>query len=93
MLVFAGLAHFACDKVKSRVLTGFVGVLLVCLSVFASLGLTAAVGTEFTPTITQVLPFLALGLGVDDMFVVTASFHAAFGNNAREKVTNITIAK
>jgi hypothetical protein len=35
----------------------------------------ALIGVPFTPTILQVLPFLALGLGVDDMFVLASAFH------------------
>jgi patched 1 protein len=38
--------------------------------------LAGAFGVPFNPTSTQVLPFLALGLGVDDMFVLTHTYSA-----------------
>jgi len=46
----------------------------VCVGVFSALGLCALFGIPFSPLHLQVLPFLALGMGVNDMFVYAATF-------------------
>ncbi|RVE61675.1 hypothetical protein OJAV_G00174820 [Oryzias javanicus] len=56
------------------------GVLLVALSVAAGLGLCSLLGLSFNAATTQVLPFLALGIGVDDMFLLAHSFTESGSN-------------
>ncbi|KFO07045.1 Protein patched 1, partial [Balearica regulorum gibbericeps] len=48
--------------------------LLVALSVASGLGLCSLLGISFNAATTQVLPFLALGIGVDDMFLLAHAF-------------------
>lgn len=48
--------------------------LVVGGAVFASLGLSCYFGIDFTPVSTAVVPFLALGIGVDDMFVLLRTY-------------------
>jgi len=74
MIAYACLSFFRLNPVESRCVVGLVGVILVIFSVLACLGLCALFGITFTPTIMQVLPFLAVGLGVDDMFVIAEAF-------------------
>lgn len=62
------------DSVKSAAGLGLAGVLLVTASVAAGLGFCALLGLPFNASTTQVLPFLALGLGVDDMFLLAHTF-------------------
>jgi len=64
MSVFAALSLMKWDAVRSRVVTGALGVLCVGISVFSAFGIMNITGFIFTPTIMQVLPFLALGLGM-----------------------------
>jgi hypothetical protein len=59
----------------SHTLLGFGGVLIVATANLASFGLCSYAGIKFNATSLQVLPFLSLGLGVDDMFVVIHTFH------------------
>jgi len=61
-----------CDKmlVQSKSMVGAMGVLAVALGVGGGLGLATYAGIPLNATSTQVLPFLLLGLGVDDMFVI-----------------------
>lgn len=63
-------------RFMAKPLVGVGGVLLVALAIAAALGLCSLLGIEFNPTSTQVLPFLLLGLGVDDMFVMANTFPA-----------------
>ena len=59
---------------RSQGLVGVLGVLLVALSVAAGLGISSVIGIKFNAASTQVLPFLMLGLGVDDMFLMAHHF-------------------
>ncbi|XP_063841882.1 protein patched-like [Scylla paramamosain] len=75
MVVYAcvSLARLT-DSVRSAAGLGLAGVLLVTASVAAGLGFCALLGLPFNASTTQVLPFLALGLGVDDMFLLAHTF-------------------
>ncbi|EZA47071.1 Protein patched [Ooceraea biroi] len=73
MLLYAGIALFRWkDPVRSQSGVGIVGVILVCATVAAGLGFCALLGIPFNATTTQIVPFLALGLGVHDMFLTYA---------------------
>ncbi|KAM6948197.1 protein patched homolog 1, partial [Aplochiton taeniatus] len=74
MLAYACLTMLRWDCSKSQGAVGLAGVLLVALSVAAGLGLCSLLGLSFNAATTQVLPFLALGIGVDDMFLLAHSF-------------------
>ncbi|XP_031150201.2 protein patched homolog 1 [Sander lucioperca] len=80
MLAYACVTMLRWDCAKSQGAVGLAGVLLVALSVAAGLGLCSLLGLSFNAATTQVLPFLALGIGVDDMFLLAHSFTEA-GNN------------
>uniref|UniRef100_A0A8C9W033 Patched 2 n=1 Tax=Scleropages formosus TaxID=113540 RepID=A0A8C9W033_SCLFO len=74
MLAYACVTMLRWDCAKSQGAVGLAGVLLVALSVAAGLGLCSLLGISFNAATTQVLPFLALGIGVDDMFLLAHSF-------------------
>ncbi|XP_071837181.1 protein patched homolog 1-like isoform X2 [Apostichopus japonicus] len=74
MVIYAFLTMLKIhDGVKSQGGVGLGGVVLVTFSVAASLGFCAWIGIMFNAATTQVLPFLALGVGVDDMFLLAHS--------------------
>ncbi|CDQ56475.1 unnamed protein product [Oncorhynchus mykiss] len=73
-LAYACVTMLRWDCAKSQGAVGLAGVLLVALSVAAGLGLCSLLGLSFNAATTQVLPFLALGIGVDDMFLLAHSF-------------------
>lgn len=72
--------------VQSQGCMGILGVLLVSLSVAAGLGLCAFAGIGFNAATTQVLPFVALGLGVDDMFLLSHTYRDLYSKNLRSRV-------
>lgn len=49
------------------------GIVAVGLAVMSAYGVCAGIGITFSPLM-NVLPFLMLGIGVDDMFVIVNSF-------------------
>ncbi|KAL6652221.1 hypothetical protein ACP70R_011146 [Stipagrostis hirtigluma subsp. patula] len=56
--------------VSSKVLLGFSGVVLVMLSVLGSMGFFSAIGVKSTLIIMEVIPFLVLAVGVDNMCIL-----------------------
>ncbi|XP_074642065.1 protein patched homolog 1-like [Tubulanus polymorphus] len=75
MLIYACISLLRwTDAIKSQSGIGVAGVLLVALSVAAGLGICSVLGITFNASTTQILPFLALGLGVDDIFLIAHTF-------------------
>ncbi|XP_061192639.1 protein patched homolog 1-like [Saccostrea echinata] len=88
------------NGVQSQSGVGVAGVLLVALSVAAGLGVCAVLGISFNAATTQIIPFLALGLGVDDIFLMahtygenSANKHIAFNDQTAEclKRTGVSV--
>ncbi len=52
----------------------FSGVLLVTFASVCGLGCSTVFGIEFNAATTQIVPFLTLGLGVDDMFLLLHNY-------------------
>lgn len=76
---FSGLFLFSFDLVESRVLVTLVGVGLVVLSFFSALGFGLLVGTKINVTIGWTLPFVIIGLGVDDVYIILMSIKSQGG--------------
>ena len=56
--------------VRSKVLLGLFGISLVVLSVASSVGFFSAIGVKVTLIIAEVIPFLVLAIGVDNVFIL-----------------------
>ncbi|XP_022769376.1 Niemann-Pick C1 protein-like isoform X3 [Durio zibethinus] len=56
--------------ISSKVLLGLSGVLLVMVSVLGSVGFFSAIGVKSTLIIMEVIPFLVLAVGVDNMCIL-----------------------
>eukprot|EP00980_Cylindrotheca_fusiformis_P028513 scaffold22607_cov123-Cylindrotheca_fusiformis.AAC.10 len=69
----ANLGAFKCGT-GSRWTMAFSGVMVVALSTAAGFGLSSIVGLFFGP-IHSILPFILLGIGVDDGFVIANAFN------------------
>ncbi|XP_033726498.1 NPC intracellular cholesterol transporter 1-like isoform X1 [Pecten maximus] len=60
--------------VDSKILLGLAGVLIVLLSVGASIGFFSYCSVPATLIIAEVVPFLALAVGVDNIFILVQSY-------------------
>lgn len=61
------------NPVESRVGITLIGVLLVMLAFFAAVGLGVLVGVKVNLTIAWSLPFIMIGLGVDNVYIILMS--------------------
>ena len=71
--LFSVMFLFNCDQVESRVLITLIGVILVVLAYFAAVGFAVLVGVKISVAMAWTLPFIMIGLGVDDMYIVLQS--------------------
>ncbi|KAM5439777.1 niemann-Pick type C-related protein 1 [Microsporum ferrugineum] len=60
--------------VQSKFSLGIVGIIIVLMSVSASVGLFSAFGIKVTLIIAEVIPFLVLAVGVDNIFLIVHEF-------------------
>ena len=62
----------SCSRIfiDSKITVGFVGVLIVMASIVCSLGIFSYAGVKLTLIIVEVLPFLVLAVGVDNIFIL-----------------------
>ena len=56
---------------------GLVGVILVGLSVVAALGLLSYIRLKGTMIIIEVVPFLVLAVGTDNLFILTHAYEVS----------------
>lgn len=73
MIVFCSYALSKPDKVKSQSLLGVGSVFTIGISIAAGYGIMFIFGVPLT-TLTFLLPFALLGIGLDDMFIITGGF-------------------
>ena len=74
--------------VQSKFSLGVVGILIVLMSVTASVGLFAATGLKATLIIAEVIPFLVLAVGVDNIFLIVHEFERVNISHADESVSD-----
>jgi Niemann-Pick C1 protein len=60
--------------VQSKFTLGVVGIIIVLMSVSGSVGLFSAAGVKVTLIIAEVIPFLVLAVGVDNIFLIVHEF-------------------
>ena len=70
----AGSCSFSTFMIESKVTLGLGGVLIVLLSVTASIGVFAFVGVPATLIIFEIIPFLVLAIGVDNIFILVQTY-------------------
>ena len=60
--------------IESKITLGLFGVMIVLLSVFASMGIFALDGVPATLIIFEIIPFLVLAVGVDNIFILVQTY-------------------
>ncbi|KAI3797062.1 hypothetical protein L1987_39752 [Smallanthus sonchifolius] len=100
-LTLGDTPRFTYFYISSKVLLGLSGVILVMLSVIASVGFFSAIGVKSTLIIMEVVPFLVLAVGVDNMCIlvhavkrqqVELSLEGRISNALAEVGPSITLA-
>lgn len=74
--------------VQSKFMLGVAGIVIVLMSVSASVGLFAAAGVKATLIIAEVIPFLVLAVGVDNIFLIVHEFERVNISHADEPVSD-----
>jgi hypothetical protein len=72
-VVIAGVILASLNLVESKVLLGMVGALYAILGCFAGLGLSALVGHNLHVVHFWIIPFVVIGIGIDDMFMLACA--------------------
>lgn len=72
--------------VQSKFFLGVSGIVIVLMSVSASVGLFSAAGIKVTLIIAEVIPFLVLAVGVDNIFLIVHEFERVNQNNPDEEI-------
>ncbi|XP_053405532.1 patched domain-containing protein 3-like isoform X2 [Mercenaria mercenaria] len=101
MITYACFATMTarCDVVGQKQNLGYAGVIAAALAIASAFGLCCAVGVDFV-SIVGVMPFLIIGIGVDDMFMLisglinsdfSSTIEKRIGNTMRTSGVSITI--
>lgn len=61
-------------QVDSKISLGIAGILIVLSSVASSLGIFSYVGIPLTLIVIEVIPFLVLAVGVDNIFIIVQTY-------------------
>lgn len=72
-------------------LLGLSGVIIVLLSVTSSIGFYSYVGIPATLIIIEVVPFLVLAVGVDNIFILVQTYQVSCWLNSYSKQCSLTI--
>ncbi|KAI9709804.1 MAG: hypothetical protein M1828_002371 [Chrysothrix sp. TS-e1954] len=80
------LRNPAIALVESKFSLGVVGIVIVLMSVSASVGLFSALGIKVTLIIAEVIPFLVLAVGVDNIFLIVHEFERVNQSHSDEPV-------
>ncbi|CAI5732613.1 unnamed protein product [Peronospora destructor] len=84
--VSASLGKFR-DPVRSRFGLGFTGILIVLISLGAAMGISCSIlQMDVTMITIEVVPFLILAIGVDNMFILTNEFDRLAALRGLEKL-------
>ncbi|KAJ8042863.1 Patched domain-containing protein 3 [Holothuria leucospilota] len=79
------------DNVQSKTWLAYMGVLSASLAIVSALGLLSYCKVPFNQVATSV-PFLILGIGLDDMFILISSWRKTYAKNSVEERMEDTLA-
>lgn len=74
------------DAIRGQAAVVIAGIVLIGVSTAAGLGLCALLGRAFNAGTTQVVPFLAVGLGVDYIFALTNAYGESKSNGPLKEI-------
>lgn len=85
-VAYCAAVNFSCDLYQAKAVIATTGALAAILGLVAGMGLCCHLGLSLVPT-AFVCPFLVLGIGVDDTFVILNSYSltAALVNHPEER--------
>lgn len=94
MFIYASLAlsntvpslSDASSFINTKISIGLVGILIVIVSVSTSVGVFALFGVKSTLIIAEVIPFLILAVGVDNIFLITHELEHINGSYPNESI-------
>ena len=90
ILIYTGLVLYRFgDPVNGQSGVGMFGVLLLCMSTAAGLGVCSLLGIPFNVATTQVVPLIALGLAVDQIFILTYGYDSRRNSNEQMHTAQI----
>ncbi|CAH1799201.1 unnamed protein product [Owenia fusiformis] len=89
LCTFSMVSCLMFDWVRSKPWLGLIGAVTACLAILTSLGLLCAVGVEFT-SIVATMPFLIVGIGLDDMFIQVAAWRETSYHDTVEERMGLT---
>lgn len=79
--------------VDSKFTLGIAGIVIVLLSVSASVGVFSAMGIKVTLIIAEVIPFLVLAIGVDNIFLIVHEFEKVNSSYGSDEPVEIRVSK
>lgn len=74
MFLYVSVSLGRIHPTKNKTLLGFLGIIVVILSMVFSVGFNALCGVRASMIISEVIPFLILAIGVDNLFIITNKF-------------------
>merc|ERR1719330_279869 len=81
IIALISVVFLASTTIESQIMITIIGILLVILSFFAALGFAILIGIKININIAWTLPFIIIGLGVDDMYIVLQALKQEKGCN------------
>jgi len=85
IIIYAVLVLGKFHPVRERSVLAFAGIVSVGLSIGMSYGISTWLGFKYTP-VHGVLPFILIGIGVDDMFVLVNAFDNSHKSKLDERM-------
>ncbi|ODV84092.1 hypothetical protein CANARDRAFT_202013 [[Candida] arabinofermentans NRRL YB-2248] len=79
--------------ITTRFGLGLIGILIVLLSVFSAAGFWSLMGVKSTLIIAEVIPFLVLAIGVDNIFLISNELSSFNGLNYNNENVHERVAK
>ncbi|KAB0348012.1 hypothetical protein FD754_012869 [Muntiacus muntjak] len=89
IILFAIISCYRCDCVRNKMWVAVFGVISVALAVVSGFGLMLYIGVPFVLIVAN-SPFLILGVGVDDMFIMISAWQkTSLMDNISERMSDV----